>query len=188
MIYDRDNRPVHNAAVYVNGQYLAASDIQGHFAISGMKPTLTYTIAVRKPGYEAVEMDIAYTESSYVLYVHILSAEQLVTEAELAIRGDDWGAAESYLDRAKQAGGAEVPILYLSAILEFRREQYPEALRMLTALIEKEKGSPYLYLFIADLYQYYADAPEEARFYLNKFLALRYDPEVERRLAELGDV
>jgi hypothetical protein len=74
----------------------------------------------------------------------------------------------------------------LRAILAWRREQYGEALSILTSLTETEKNAPYLYLFIADIHQYHTGDTIQAQANLKKFLELRYDADVEKRLRELG--
>jgi tetratricopeptide (TPR) repeat protein len=108
-----------------------------------------------------------------------------MAEAEGAIKKKDWVGAENFLQRAETAGGGYVPIRYLRGILEFYRNRYTEALAILLDLAEKEKNAPHVYLFIADLYQYYIKDQAEARKFLAQFLELRYDPEAEGRLREL---
>jgi tetratricopeptide (TPR) repeat protein len=186
MIYDRDNRPVQNVSVRVNGSLRAFSDIHGHFSIPGLKPEGRYTIAAEKPQYEKQELEIIYSGSAPVLYIRLFSGDQLLAEAEGAIREKDWNRAETCLLRAEAAGAEESSRRYLEGILAFHREQYPEALEILSALAEREKTAPYLYLLMADILQYHMDRPEEARVFLRQFLNLRHDPEVRNRLRELG--
>ncbi|GHT73423.1 hypothetical protein FACS1894124_1790 [Spirochaetia bacterium] len=185
MIYDRDNRPVSSVSVFINGTYRASSDINGHFIISELRPKAQYAVSAKKPDYETVDMTIAYTDPSHVLYIHILSGDQLLTEAGEAIRDKNWQKAESLLSRARNAGANQTSTHYLQGILAWRREQYDEALAILTALTKTEKNAPYLYLFIADIHQYHTGDTAQAKANLQKFLALRYDPGVEKRLREL---
>jgi hypothetical protein len=86
MIYDRENKPVYNAAIYVNKKYMASSDVQGHFAIPQIKPKLRYTILAQKKNYEDIQLDVAYDDPTYVLYIRMASGDQLLDEAEQAIR------------------------------------------------------------------------------------------------------
>jgi tetratricopeptide (TPR) repeat protein len=186
MIYDQENKPVHNAAIYVIKKYMVSSDIQGHFAIPQIKPKLSYTILAQKTNYEDIQMDIAYNDPSYVLYIRMASGDQLLGEAEQAIRAKNWAQAGTFLDRAQQAGADAAPAQYLRAILAFYQEQYTAALGFLAALAEQEKNAPYLYLFIADIYQYHLKENDRAEAYLKRFLELRYDPEVRKRLEDLS--
>jgi tetratricopeptide (TPR) repeat protein len=187
MIYDRDNRPVPNAVIYVNGKYQASSDIQGHFMISPIKPKALYTIRAVKPEWEELETAVSFMDSSHVLYLHMFSGDQLLAEAETAIGNKNWNGAEAFLSRALAAGAETLPAGYLRAILAFGRGQYGEARSILETLAETEKNIPHVWLFLADLCQYHLDSPEEAREYLAKFLALRHDADAERRLGALGE-
>ncbi|MDR0586594.1 MAG: carboxypeptidase regulatory-like domain-containing protein [Treponema sp.] len=187
MIYDRDNRPVSNADIYVNGKYQASSDIQGHFIISPIKPKARYAIRVVKPEWEKIETDVSFMEPSHVLYLHMFSGDQLLAEVETALGNKDWNGAEIFLSRALATGAETLPAEYLRAILARSREQYGEAHAILKTLAETEKKTPYLWLFLADLCQYYLNRPEEAGEYLAKFLALRHDADVEQRLKKLQE-
>jgi tetratricopeptide (TPR) repeat protein len=188
MIYDRDNKPVHNAAVYVNQKYMVSSDINGHFAIPQIRPKVQYLVTVKKPNYEEVEIEIAYTDPSYVLYVRMLSGDQFLSEAEQALKEKDWSKAENFLTKAEQVGADSTSVQYLRAVHFFYRERYKEALECLGSLTEIEKNAPYLYLFIADIYQYGLNDPDQARVYLRRFLEICHDVEVSNRLREIEGV
>jgi tetratricopeptide (TPR) repeat protein len=187
MIYDGDNRPVNDVKIYVDDDYKAASDIHGRFVIPNMKPNREYRISTEKEQHEKTTMDVFHADPAAVLYIHLFSADQLMAEAEEAIKKKDWFRAETFLERAENAGGAYAPIRYLRGILEFHRDRYAEALSILLDLAEEERNTPHIYLFIADLYQYYINDPEEAMKFLTKFLELRYEPEAESRLNKLKE-
>jgi tetratricopeptide (TPR) repeat protein len=181
MIYDGDNRPVHNAEVYVNGTHMVSSDIQGHFVISGIKPEIRYTVSARKEGYEELQLEISFPDPSYILYLRMISASQLLAGAEDALLKKDWLSAETLLSRARNTGGDPGEIGFLRGVLLFGQGRYQEALSVLVPLAETEKTVPYLLLFIADIYQFRLEDPLSALPYLNKFLELRHDPEVAAR-------
>jgi hypothetical protein len=187
MIYDRDNRPVSNANIYVNGKYRASSDIQGHFIINPIKPKAQYAIRVVKPEWEEVETSISFMDPSHVLYLHMFSGDQLLAEAETAIGNKNWNGAETFLSRALAAGAETLPAEYLRAILVRSRGQYGEAYSILKTLTETETNAPYLWLFLADLCQYHLDSREEAAEYLANFLVLRHDTDTEQRLEKLRE-
>jgi hypothetical protein len=188
MIYDRDNKPVHNAAVYVNGKYMVSSDINGHFIIPQMRTRQQYAIKVNKTHYEEIQIETAYMDPAYVLYIKMMSGDQFLAEAEHALKEKDWSKTETLLAKAKEAGAGGDSIQYLRAVLSFYRERYEEALEFLYGLEEKEKNAPYLYLFIADIYQYRLNNPEKAQVYLRRFLELCYNVEVKNRLGELEEI
>lgn len=182
MIYDGDNKPVYNAAVYVNGAYAASSDIHGHFTIPRVKPKLPCLILAQKPGYETVETTFADPDPAYVLYMRMFSSDQLLTGAEKALKEKNWNQAESWLSRAEAAGGDAPSTGYLRGILGLYTNQYAEAAAILEGVVEAEKNAAFGYLFLADIYQYYLEDPEQARNNLERFLSLQYDPELQRRL------
>jgi tetratricopeptide (TPR) repeat protein len=187
MIYDRDNRPVPGADIYVNGKYQASSDIQGHFIISPIKPRAQYAVRVVKPEWEKIETTVSFMDPSHVLYLHMFSGDQLLAEAEAAIGNKNRNGAEAFLSRALAAGAEKLSAEYLRAILVRDRGQYGEAYSILKTLTETGTNIPYLWLFLADLCQYHLDGREEALEYLANFLALRHDEDTEQRLEKLRE-
>jgi hypothetical protein len=185
MIYDPGNKPVGNVKICINGQYAASSDIHGRFAIPQMKPKLAYQVRAEKENYETVDLEIAYSDPAHVLYIQMFSGPDLLEEAERALAGRDWFRAESFLSRAEHAGARSLPLGYLRGVLAFSRGRHGEALTILLDLAETEKGAPFLFLFIADLYQYTFSDPSRARIFLEKFLDLRDDRELRSRLEKL---
>ncbi|MDR2079547.1 MAG: carboxypeptidase regulatory-like domain-containing protein [Treponema sp.] len=181
MIYDGDNRPIKEVKIYVENKFSAVSDIHGHFSLAGLKTGNGYHIKAYKENYEEVTLEIDYLDPGNVLYINMYHTDQLLTQAEQALRDKDWLQTETLLTRAEKARGNYPSIEYLRGILSYYKGEYDEALNILTKLTEKEKNAPYLYLFMADLYQYYTEDTERAVFFLNKFLELRYDEEVANR-------
>ena len=185
MIYDRDNRPVSNVTLYVNDKPMASSDIHGRFIIPSLWPRQEYKITAKKENYETIRMDISFSDPSYVLYMRIFSSDQLLAEAEEALKERNWDRTESLLIRSRNAGGSSTSIQFLQGILLFYQEKYPQALEILSELGEREKTSPYLYLFMADICQYYLHEPLNAAQHLDKFLRLQFDPLIRQRRDEL---
>jgi predicted Zn-dependent protease len=185
MIYDGDNRPVRDVKVYVGDKLMALSDIHGHFTLAGLKTGKQYRIKALKDNYEEEALDIYYADPANVLYLSMSHRDQLLGRAEQAIREGDWAVAASLLTRAEALGADYAPAQYLRASLAFRRGEYDEALDILAGLEATEGDAPYLHLFIADLCQYFAGDNDRAAASLNKFLELRYDPEITERLRAL---
>ena len=188
MIYDRDNRPVNNVILYVNNKPMAVSDIQGRFIIPKLNPQSQYTIAARKDAYEEVVIEISFIDPSDVLYIRLYSADQLLAEAEDALKGKDWDRTESLLIRAQNAGGNDIAIQFLHGVLLYYKKEYRQALAILSELSEIERNAPYLFLFMADLCQYYLEDPAEASRHLDKFLSMQFDPAIQRRRDELASL
>ncbi|GHV73400.1 hypothetical protein AGMMS49940_07020 [Spirochaetia bacterium] len=188
MIYDGDNRPVMEVKIYVGDKFSAISDIHGHFSLAKLKTGKTYDIRAYKENYEEVGLEIYYTDPANVLYINMCHMDQLLSRAEQALRDKDWAQTAALLSRAEAAGGDYPSIQYLRGVLAFHKGEYEEALRILTTAAETEKNAPYLDLFIADLYQYYAEDRERALFFLNRFLESRYEAKVAKRVRELNEI
>jgi tetratricopeptide (TPR) repeat protein len=182
MIYDGGNRPIKEVKIYVEDKFSAVSDIHGHFSLGGLKIGKGYHIKACKENYEEVSLEIDYLDPGNVLYINMYHRDHLLTLAEQALRNRDWLQTESLLTRAEEIRGEYPSAEYLRGILAYYKGEYGDALNILTKLTENEKNAPYLYLFMADLYQYYTENTERAIFFLNKFLELRYDEEVADRV------
>jgi tetratricopeptide (TPR) repeat protein len=185
MIYDGDNRPVKEVKLYVNDKLGAISDIHGHFTLTGLRLGRNYHIKALKENYEEEALDIQYRDAQTVLYLSMSHRDQLLSRAEQALREGNWALSASFLTRAGSLGADYPPTQYLWASLAFRRGEYHKALDMLVKLEETERNAPYLCLFIADLCQYFTGDNDRAVVFLNKFLELRYDPEIAARLQGL---
>jgi tetratricopeptide (TPR) repeat protein len=185
MIYDGDNRPVKEVKIYVGDKFSSISDIHGHFSLTKLKLGKTYRIRAYKENYEEIGLEIYYTDPQNVLYINMYHTDQLLSRAEQALRDKDWAQTASLLSRAEAAGGDFPSIQYLRGVLAFHKGEYGQALGILNKAAETEKNAPYLDLFIADLYQYYAEDKDRALFFLNKFLASRHEPGVAKRVREL---
>ncbi len=186
MIYDRENRPVTDASIQIDGAYAASSDIHGHFSLANVKQGLTHHLLVTKKGFEQSEVDLIYSDPTQVLYINMFTAGQLISEAEKSLQAQDWTLTQSFLARAQAAGGDQTAMSYLNAVLLIKTDKYPEAVSALKALeLTSGKTDPYIYLFLADIYQYHMADNVTAREYLQKFLESRSDPDVELRMKEI---
>ncbi|MDR3304007.1 MAG: carboxypeptidase regulatory-like domain-containing protein [Treponema sp.] len=185
MIYDQENKAVNGANIYLNGKYVASSDINGHFALNNINTQKHYSLLINKVDYEELNLDLMHADPSLVLYVQMSSSEQLIARAEAAFRSRDWGELDTFLSRAENAGGDALSIGYLRALQAFYNNDYSGAMAVLEDLSKAIHDSAFLYLFMADLYQYYLDDPRLAVLNLERFLGLRYDAEAEARLAGL---
>jgi hypothetical protein len=185
MIYDGDNKPVHNAAVYINDKHLATSDIHGRFTLSRKAAALPWRITVQKQGYETILSTLDEPDPGYVLYMRIFSADQIITQAEEALKEKNWNKTESLLARARDAGADAAVTGCLRGILAFYQNQYAQAAKLLLEITETEKNAAHLYLFLADLYQYYLEEPAKALIFLEQYLSLQYDPELRNRAESL---
>jgi hypothetical protein len=186
MVYDRDNQPVQNALVLVDGKGIAGTDVNGRFALAGL-PFGPHRLEFRKEGYESLAASADYFSQAQVLYVKMVSAEQLLAQTETAMAARRWAEAEDLVNRAERARPEAPATLYLKAVIRFRRGDAQGAQVLLEGLLAREYREPAIYLLLADIFQYRMSDIKGAAEPLRAYLVLRYDPEVEKRLAELEE-
>ncbi len=186
MIYDADNKPVAEAAISIDGDRAATSDIQGHFTLPRLKQGKEYALEAEKKGYETNATTFSYTNATQVLYLRMTSGEQLVDEAERAITSENWSEAASFLDRAEAAGCDSLASGYLRAVLLAGTGNYSDAAATLEKLRSAGANEPFLDLYLADLYQYRLSLPDRAAEALQRYLTARSDLDAEKRLRDLS--
>jgi len=186
MVYDRDNQPVQNAVVVLDGKETAATDVNGRFALANLDPGV-YEVELRKEGYEPLSTSVEYFSPTQVLYVKMTSRDQLLSQAETAIAERRWQEASDLVDRADLVDPDNPATLFLRAVVLFRRGQPEEARAILEGLLARDYREPSIHLFLADILQYRLSDPEGAVSQLREFLRLRYDPVVEERLKGMGN-
>lgn len=185
MVYDRDNQPVQNAVVVLDGKETAATDVNGRFALANLDPGV-YEVELRKEGYEPLSTSVEYFSPTQVLYVKMTSRDQLLSQAETAIAERRWQEASDLVDRADRVDPENPATLFLRAVVLFRRGQPEEARAILESLLARDYKEPSIHLFLADILQYRLSDPAGAASHLREFLRLRYDPVIEERLKGMG--
>lgn len=184
MVYDHDNRECPNVHLVVDGKDHATTDINGRFIL----PNLTsgvHKLLATKSGYEPLEVSFDFTSPTQVLYLKVYSFDELLKQAELALRQEQWQVGQGYLHRAAAVKSHDVVLSYLEAILAFKKKEYGGAAHRLEALVASGSQDPSVYLFLADLYQYRLARPAAAVRALESYLKLADDPGVEARLQAL---
>lgn len=187
MIYDKDNKPVSEAVIQINGKTFSISDVYGHFTLTGLRTFQTYQVLVTKNGFEEVSLELVYSDPTQILYIRMNSAQQMIAEAETAIQAQDWQNAEELLARAEKIDGDKTATGYLKAVIAFKKGLFTESADLLIALLSNEKQQPFICLFLADIYEYRLSDMNKASEYLLRFLESRYDPDVESRLKKIED-
>lgn len=125
MIYDFDNIAVNGVQVSVDDKKVGESDIQGRFILSSGKGG-DHTIALHKEGYEAILQTFSFDPMN-VLYFKMINTAQLVGLAESALDIGSYDSAMAYLDRAAVLGNSRADILFLQAIVFYRKGDYAAA-------------------------------------------------------------
>lgn len=184
MVYDRGNLPVSNALVLVDGKAQATTDANGRFGLEGLKYGI-HDLELRKEGYETMSTRVDYVSSAQVLYVKMVSTDQLLGQAQTAITERRWAEALSLLDRAERTRHGAPATLYLKAVVLFRSGDAEGARDILEGLLKEEYREPAIYLLLADIYEHRLSDVAAAAAYLRAYLRLQYNPEVEKRLVQL---
>ncbi len=185
MLYDYDNEPVPSALISIKGTDISVrTDIYGHFRIDKLLANTLYTATVTKNLYETTSVPFQFSNITQVLYIQIYSANQLLEKAEKEIQNKKYTIAQKLLIRCKSAGDNQTATEYLAAVIDYRQNKYNDAVRILTSLAQKDTDTAddsYIYLFLADIYQYKLQDYKKTVSYLSLFLKQTYNPEIEKR-------
>jgi len=184
MIYDLDNKACAGISLEVDGSQKATSDIDGRFVLLALKRG-AHTVIATGADYEKVDLSFTFLNQSQVLYVKMVSFDQLLSQAQDALDRRKWQEAQSLLERAAAVHGSDTVLLYLRAILQYQQGDAAGAAAHLETLVAAGSTIPYVYLFLADLYQYSLRKPELAARALTRYLQQSDDPEARKRLDSL---
>ena len=190
MIYDGDNEPVSNASIFFEEKKLAESDIYGHFRLFDVRKLIKSAdtepqLIISKKGYESSSISFDSDGNSQLLYIRLYSSEQLLAKTEESLRSKNFDSAESFLQRAEKTGCDTVSAVYLRAVKDIMQNKTEDAVSALEMLLTSGEKEPYIYLLLADCYQFYLIKPEKATEYLKMYLTTSYNPSVEERLQSL---
>lgn len=187
MIYDYDNCPVPAAEITVDGDKVPATDINGRFII----PNLTrgsHLIVVKKDGYEEFSERIDFLNKTQVLYLKIPSVKQLIDIMDSAIESMEWSLAEETIKRIETVDENDAIFIYFKTVFLYRTKCYEEAVKSLLELDQLGYKEAYIYIFLADIYQYNLNNNKAAKENLEKYLKLKNGPEAEKRLNAINEL
>lgn len=184
MIYDVDNKGCAGVSLLLDGAQKSTSDINGRFVLVGVKQG-PHSMKASAEDHETLEVRFNFENQTQVLYLKIVSFDQLLTQAQDALDKRKWSDADSLLRRAAAIHSTNVVLVYLQAILAYQQGDFPGAASRLQSLVSGGNAISYVYLFLADLYQYDLAMPELAQKALNEFLKQEDNPDVRKRLDEM---
>jgi hypothetical protein len=184
MVYDHDQAPCANALVVVDGTDGPHTDINGRFATDPIGRG-GHRVLVKKQGFEELEVSFEFMNRNQVLYLRVISVDQLLRQAETALEGKRLVEVERLLARAQAIDAANPVGKYLCALWHLERDEADAAADILTELERAGYREPIVFLTLADVYEFHLARTAEAILQLEQYLKLQGDPEVSKRLDEL---
>lgn len=185
MVYDGGNQPVLGARVSVAGSPgEVTTDINGRFVLGSLEAG-SYQIVVTAQGHETLSLAVDFVDPKQVLYVKLLSLEDLLDAVALDLEARRTAAARRSLERARAIDPGNVVGLYLEALTAYLAADAGGATARLNEI--RSLGFPYpaVEILAADVAEYLSEDPAAAAAALRRALAIRWDPTLEARAAEL---
>lgn len=185
MVYDFYNEPVQGASVFVDGKEYCRTDVYGHFTIENKKSGFCVNLVVKKQGYETVSFTAGVSGAGNLAYIKMYSQEQLLYKAESLFSDGAVQDALSVLEHASEAGADTLSVFFHEALILCSLKEYKTAEEKLLSLLELGFDNPYIYLLLADIYQYGYVSMVPAKNYLKEFLSKISDSSVQLRYDSL---
>lgn len=185
MIYDGNNEPVAGVQISIDDKQKTVSDMYGRFYIENLSISNEYKLTASKKDYETITLSFEFQNITEVAYLTMYSATQLLDEAEKALQENNIENAQSFLTRAETCSGKTLSSQYFQAIIYYKKSNFSEAIKILNELTVYGDNNPYIYLFLADIYEYNLKDIENAKNYLNKYLEISFEPDIEKRYKKL---
>ena len=145
----------------------------------------THSLAVAKAGYERLEATVEFFDKSQVLYLKVISLDQLLSKLEEALAQRRLAEAAALVARAEGVNSTHTDVRYLKAVYLVRSGEPRQAAALLEQLVAEGERAPALHLTLADVYQYALADRDRARAALAAYLRLQEDSQARSRLEAL---
>lgn len=190
VVYDYKSNPVKSASVNLKNsdhEYRVSTDIDGKFMVPDMEFG-DYKVEVLSKGYKVTTTEMSHLDSQNVLIIRIFSYDDLLLRFNNQIRTKEYNFAGRTMVEIEKIDKKDIYYNYLKSIYLIETGEYKEAETLLLDLEERTMGEAYIYLLLADLYQYNLNNSKKAVFYLKRFLNREYTINETNRLKELESV
>jgi hypothetical protein len=180
-IFDYDNTPCSEVQIFIDKNSVTSSDINGRFVI----PNLTkgnHELRATKDGYEEIIINFGFSNKNQVLWLRMISVNQLVKQIENAIDDRKMDEAENLIDRALKVSKDDPVVLYLQALYFIQNGWIEQSIEVLTKIVESGHPEPAVLLTLADLYQFRLNNRDAAIMYLERYLDVKTDENIFKRL------
>jgi tetratricopeptide (TPR) repeat protein len=183
-IFDYDNVPCADVLITIDNGIGVHSDINGRFVIPSLGKG-KHVLKATKENYEDLVEQFSFLNQNQVLWLRIISINQLEKRIEKAFEEKKWDEVESLIDRALKIKHDDPVIMYLQALYYNQNGWLEQAMEVLGKIIESGYNEPVVFLTMADICQYKLHKKDLAITYLGKYLELKTDEGVFRRLDAL---
>jgi tetratricopeptide (TPR) repeat protein len=184
MVYDQDQKPCAAAQITVDGREGPRTDVNGRFLIDALTRG-DHRVGVSKEGFEPLEVPVSFTDRTQVLYLRVVSFNQLLRQAEEALDRGRLQEADGLLRRAEALKAEDPVALYLRAVYCLKLEDTDQAVGLLQEILARDQRLPAVLLTLADIYQYRLKDAAQAAGYLREYLRAEEDPDIRARLSLL---
>ena len=167
-----------------DGEEGPVTDINGRFAIVSLSKG-EHLIRIKKEGYEELSVKFEFVSKDQVLYLKIISYNQLLRQIEHSLERKRLKDVDELIRRAEAVAPDDPVGMYLKAVYFIEIDRLEESIRILETILEEGYREPAVYLTLADIYQFDMKNEEAAIEYLEEYLRRRGDTEVEKRLEAL---
>ena len=162
----------------------ALSDIHGRYFIPAV-PYGPVTLRFTKSGYEPLDWSFAFGGPTQIVYVQIISLNDLLDRAADSVKKRDWEAASAYLARVRKMEPDNVVASYLEGEMLSAQGSAEQAAELLEKLSTDKATYFAVELALADLYQNKLALPDKALIHLKKAALIRDDIDIENRITAL---
>lgn len=184
MVYDFDNQPCSGALIIFDDEEGPQTDINGRFVI-GFLSSGEHKVQVKKEGYEELTANFKFSSKNQVLYLRVISFNQLLRKTEYALEKKRLKETGELIKRLEAINADDPVAMYLKAVYLLECRKPEEAVIILNTILAKGYSEPVVYITLADIYQYRIDDTNKAISNLEKYLQIQRNNKVEKRLEAL---
>lgn len=187
VVFDKRSNPVKNASLTIKSLedeilFTMNTDIDGQFFIPELQFG-NYIVEIRAKRSAFTVIEIEHFDIENILVIRLPTFQDLISDLENSLRTDDIVASEKQISDLDSIDDKDIYYNYLKAIFLVKIEMYVEAKDLLLS-IEDENYS-YIYLLLADIYEYHLDNKLAAIKYLKRFNNNEYNEDSILRFEEL---
>lgn len=188
MVYSKSAEPVVDAEIVLNEKQKTVSDYNGRFILNSVTPGLN-KVSVKKEGFEIYESEVTIRSKTDVLYISILSKDDLQDMVKIAMKEKKWTEAAEFLDRLLSVDPENPVSLYYKA-LYYCLQDNPQrdstvSYDTLMGILEKGYKEAGIYLLLSDISLYDKNDKSAALGFLQKAAAVESSPLIQEKIEKL---